>query len=578
MKFINILPVVALFLFGITACKKDFLDTKIDTNATPETIITNRATLFNFANAFYAALPYELSLSSGSPFQQGGVGSLDNNLFGAASDEAIQTNVSAPNVRPFNQGSLSPINVPENVDQTYKTLYDGIRAANFFLQYSIGYKEFLLRNRDTTSTSAINIFREDSLNIAWFRGEAHIARAFYYTELLKRYGGVPIINTTLDQAASLDIPKASFDSTVNFILSEIDGYKDSVQLNWKTSAFKGNDGRFTKGAALAIKSRVLLYAASPRNNTGSDASKWQKAAEAAREILTTSGLNMSLFTGGYGALFLGSNPIVSTNNEVIMAVRKPASNFPEQLNYPISTPGGSTGLSPSHNLVEAYEYIGAANPANPYANRDPRLAATIVTNGSTWTNRVIDQSAGGGDDMAKANTSRTGYYLKKFLTDNLNLQQGGTAQHNWILFRYAEILLNYAEAMNEAFGADMQPAGYPMSARAALKLVRDRASTLLPAVTAASGTAFRNAVKQERRIELAFEGHRYWDLLRWRDAENILNQPIRGVRVTKNTNNTFNYAVFEVAQRVFKTPMYFLPFSRAEIVNARGTLVQNPGY
>jgi hypothetical protein len=565
-------------LLFLSACKKDFLDTKIDTNATPETIITNRATLFNFANAFYASLPYELSLSSGSPFVQGGVGSLDNNLFGAASDEALQTNVSAPNVRPFNQGTLSPINVPSNVDQTYKTLYDGIRAANFFLQYSIGYKEFLLRNRDTTSVSAINIFREDSLNIAWYRGEAHIARAFYYTELLKRYGGVPIINTTLDQAATLDIPRTSFDSTVGFILSEIDGYKDSVQVNWKTSAFKGNDGRFTKGAALAIKSRVLLYAASPRNNAGSDPARWQRAAEAARELLTTTGLNLALFTGGYGNLFLGSNPIVSTNNEVIMAVRKPASNFPEQLNYPVSTPGGNTGITPSHNLVEAYEYTGAPNPANPYANRDPRLTATVVVNGSTWTGRVIDQSAGATDDMAKANASRTGYYLKKFLSDNLNLQQGGTAQHNWILFRYAEILLNYAEAMNEAYGADAQPTGYPMTARAALKLIRDRASTALPAVSAASGAGFRTAVKNERRVELAFEGHRYWDLLRWKDAETVLNQPVRGVRITKNVNNTFTYSVADVAARAFSTPMYFLPFSRAEIVNARGTLVQNPGY
>lgn len=573
--------IIALMSLGVSlsACKKDFLDTKIDTNNTPETIITNRTTLFNFANAFYAQLPYELSQSAGNPFVNGGVGSLDNNLFAPASDEAVQTNVAAPNVRPFNQGTLSAINVPANVDAQFKTLYDGIRAANFFLKYSVGYQDFLLRNRDTTSASALVSVTNDSLNIAWYRGEAHIAKAFYYFELLKRYGGVPLINETLDEATNLYVTRSSYDETVNFIVSEIDTYRDSLQTNWKTSAFKGNEGRFTKGAALALKSRVLLYAASPLNNTNNDAAKWQRAAEAARDVLTYPGLNLSLYTGGYQNLFIGSTPAASTTNEVIMAVRKPASNFPEQLNYPVATPGGNSGITPSHNLVAAYEYIGPVDPNNPYANRDPRLAASIVTNGSSWNNRTIDESAGGSDDMTKPNASKTGYYLKKFLTNNLNLQQGGTAQHNWILFRYAEVLLNYAEAMNEAFGADVQPAGYPMTARAALKMVRDRASVLLPAVTAISKSDFRNAVKQERRIELAFEGHRYWDLLRWKDAEAVLNQPIQGVTVTKTGANSFSYQVVNVAQRVFTAPaMYFFPFTRAEIVNSKDALIQNPGY
>ena len=553
----------SIFLLGLFSCKKDFLETKIDTNATPETIITDRNTLFQFANAFYAALPY-------------GFTTLDNNFFAPASDEAFQTQVSAQNVRVFNQGTISPNNTG-NTDITYKSFYDGIRAANFFLDYSKGYAEFLMRNRDTTSASAFVNYRNDSLNIAWFRGEAHIARAYYYSELLKRFGGVPLVTTTLAQTNDLNIPKKSFDEMVAYIVSEIDLFKDSVQLNWKTSSFKANDGRFTKGSALALKARVLLYAASPLH--GSTSAKWQKAAEAARDVLSTPGLNLSLYTGGYGSLFIGSNPIVSTNNEVILAVRRPASNTPEINNYPIATPGGSTGVTPSQNLVSDYEYIGVANPVNPYANRDPRLAATVVSNGSTWNSRTIDQSPGGTDDMSKANSSRTGYYLKKFLTDNLNLIQNGTALHNWILFRHAEVLLNYAEAMNEAFGPDAVPAGYPMSARAALKMVRDRASTLLPAVTTTSVDDFRTALKHERRIELAFEDHRYWDLLRWNDAQATLNQPLLGITVTKNTSGTFIYQQSTVANRVFRNPaMYYLPFPYTEIANSNGTLSQNPGY
>ncbi|RYE16769.1 MAG: RagB/SusD family nutrient uptake outer membrane protein, partial [Sphingobacteriaceae bacterium] len=117
------------------------------------------------------------------------------------------------------------------------------------------------------------------------------------------------------------------------------------------------------------------------------------------------------------------------------------------------------------------------------------------------------------------------------------------------------------------------------TARQALKMVRDRASTALPAVTAADVTGFRNALKHDRRIELAFEDHRYWDLLRWKDAETVLNQPIQGVTVTKNANNTYSYSVVNVATRTFRNPaMYYYPFSQTQIVNSKGTLAQNPGY
>jgi hypothetical protein len=249
----------------------------------------------------------------------------------------------------------------------------------------------------------------------------------------------------------------------------------------------------------------------------------------------------------------------------------------EANNYPIATQGGKSGATPTHNLVAAYEYVGTPDPSNPYANRDPRLAASIVTNGSNWNGRTIDQAAGGSDDMSRANASRTGYYLKKFLTDNLNLTQGQTAQHNWVAYRWAEVLLNYAEAMNEAFGPDAVPAGYTMSARQALQQVRDRASVNLPAVTAADKDSFREVIKHERRIELAFEDHRYWDLLRWKDAMEVLNRPVLGVKVSKEGEG-WNYEVTEVAERTFFEKNYYLPFLRSEIENSNNTLEQNPQY
>lgn len=552
----TILLGAALALGG---CEKDFLDTKIDFYATPGTIITDRATLYSFANDFYTALPY-------------GFSTLDSNFFAAASDEAQQTQQSTAGALLFNEGVLSSTVNPDG--DAYKKLYEGIRAANFYLDYSKGYKEFLYKNRDTVAD--VTNYNKDLLFVGWYRGEAHIARAFYYAELLKRYGGVPLITNTFITTDSLYVPQASYDDLVNFIVSEIDNYKDSVQVNWKTSSYTDQDGRFSKGAALALKARVLLYAASPLNNPSNDIEKWKKAAAAAWDVMNTPGLDYSL-SSNYGNYFTGNNSLNS--NETIFAVRMAADNNPEKRNYPIATPGGNSGVTPTQNLAEAYEYIGAPDPSNPYNNRDPRLAATIVTNGSNWNGRTIDEAPGGTDDMAQRNASKTGYYLKKFLKDNLNLVNGGTAQHNWIIFRYAEILLNYAEAMNEAYGPDAAPAGYTLSARQALQMIRDRASNLLPAVTASSKDGFRNAVKHERRIELAFEDHRYWDLLRWKDAEIVLNQPIKGVAVSKNASGLFSYQVINVASRKFNAPaMYHYPFSQVEIANSKGALIQNEGY
>lgn len=558
-KYTHVLLISMLILS--LGCQKDFLNTKIDTYVTPTTVLTDRSTLFSFANACYGSLQY-------------GYSAIDNNLFAAVSDEAQQTAASS-NALIFNQGVINASNNPDG--GVYKTYYDGIRACNFFLTYALQGDTLLRLNRDIIVDSVG--FRNDQQNLAWFVAEAHIAKAYYYAELIKRYGGVPIIPQTLQQASSdsLLIPKTSYDSVVAYIVSEIESNKANLQVNWKTSAFTANDGRFSLGSALALKARVLLYAASPLHNPSNDITKWQKAAAAAYAVISTPGLGYSLYASGYGAYFTGNNGLGST--ETIFAIRRPANNTIETQNYPISTPGGNSGVCPTDNLVSDYEWIGAVNPTNPYANRDPRLAASIVTNGSTWNSRVIDQSAGATDDMAKSNTSKTGYYLKKFLTDNLNLVQGGTASNQWIAYRYAEILLDYAEAMNEAYGPDNSN-GNTLTARQALMLVRNRASAALPSIaTITSVAGFRTVIKHERRIELAFEDHRYWDLLRWQDAGTVLNQPITGVKPTLVSAGVWSYQPITVATRTFVAPAnYYYPFLRADIVNAKGTLTQNPGY
>ena len=552
MKLRNTIFAFAIALVS-SACS-DFLDTSLDRNQTGETIATNRGSIWGFGNAFYSPIGY-------------GFGTIDSNIFATCSDEAQQTSVSS-NAIYFNKGMLN-----ENVNPLftyYKNYYEGIRAANFFLDYVADGKgeELLAQNRNLV-TDKVN-YERDLLSLAWYKAEAHIAKAYYYAELAKMYGGVPIVESFENDGTM--ISRSTYDEVVAYIVKEIDDHKAELAVNWND--YTEREGRFTLGAALAIKARVLLYAASPLHNESNDVTKWEAAAAAANDLLTNTDLSYSL-DANYGSYFVGGAPL--TSPETIYAVRRAQSNSMETNNYPIATQGGKSGATPTHNLVAAYEYIGTPDPTNPYANRDPRLSASIVTNGSTWNGRIIDQSAGGSDDMARANASRTGYYLKKFLTDGLNLTQGQTAQHNWVAYRWAEVLLNYAEAMNEAYGPDAVPTGYAMSARQALQQVRDRASSKLPKVTASSKEDFREAVKHERRIELAFEDHRYWDLLRWKDAMDILNRPVLGVKVTKNDEG-WDYEVAEVATRTFYEKNYYLPFLRSEIENSNNTLEQNPNY
>ena len=551
MKIRTILSVIVIALVS-SAC--DFLETSVDRNSTGETIQTNYSAIWGFGRAIYTPIGY-------------GFGMIDSNIFATASDEAQQTSAQS-NVIYFNKGMLN-----ENINPLftyYNNYYEGIRAANYFLDYVADGKgeELLAQNRNLV-TDRVN-YERDLQSLAWYKAEAHVAKAYYYAELAKMYGGVPIIESFVNDGTMVN--RSSYEEVVAYIVKEIDDHKANLALNWND--FTEREGRFTLGAALAIKARVLLYAASPLHNESNDPAKWEAAAAAANELLSNTELSYSL-APDYGSYFVGGAPL--TSPETIYAVRRAQSNTMEANNYPIATQGGKSGATPTHNLVAAYEYVGTPDPSNPYANRDPRLAASIVTNGSNWNGRTIDQAAGGSDDMSRANASRTGYYLKKFLTDNLNLTQGQTAQHNWVAYRWAEVLLNYAEAMNEAFGPDAVPAGYAMSARQALQQVRDRASVNLPAVTAADKDSFREVVKHERRIELAFEDHRYWDLLRWKDAMEVLNRPVLGVKVTKEGEG-WNYEVTEVAERIFFEKNYYLPFLRSEIENSNNTLEQNPQY
>ena len=594
MKNYGLYTVLALSLLAVSC--NDFLDTRMDVFDTKERLETRPGTLNSFAYAFYTPMQYGFDI-------------IDGNLFAAASDEAEQTSP-VSDVSYFTRGLISPDLNP--IAYLYNNCYEGIRAARFFLDYAADGERFLALGRDTStvynpdgtiySTEKPKAYKRELINLGWLRAEAAIAEAYYYGELLKMYGGVPVVESD----SGLE-RQATYDEVVAHIVRLIDDNADKVNLDWRVGLdetpdnaiadvanwnFRDDIGRFDKTAALAIKARVLLYAASPRNNPEGDMQKWKDAAQAAWDVIK---VRQEIFDKGfgfgsgarthpswhmpanrdYGEYFLKNN--ATSDVESIFLVRRAAGSAPERANYPVGTRGGASGVCPTQNLVDAYGYVGPEAP-DPYINRDPRFYATVVYNGSVWNGSIIDESRGAAYDQSVSGASKTGYYLRKFLAPNLNLVEGGSADHIWPLYRYAEILLNYAEAMNEAYGPDADPNGWGMTARDALTEVRNSASTLLPLVDAGSKADFRKAVKAERQVELAFEDHRYWDLLRWEDAENVLNRSVKGVVVSKNSLGGFQYTYKYVGTRVFDRKNYYLPFSRKEIANAGGTLTQNPFY
>lgn len=538
-------------VFAVSGCG-GFLDTCYNINQTDEINSRNAGSIWSFAYAFYAPLGH-------------GLQSIDYNVFATVSDECQQTSPSSEALY-FNRGVINESVNP--LFTRYQDCYEGIRAANFFLDYvADGKGEALLAlNRDIV-TDEYN-YKRDIQSLNWFIAEAHIAKAYYYSELIRMFGGVPIVEN-FDPSTEELVSRSSYDACVEYIVEEIDNWKNSLALNW--DEYVDREGRFTYGVALAIKARTLLYAASPLNNPDNDRTRWEEALKAAGDVINS---GMYSLAPDYD-MFSGEDPLSSP--EAIYIVRTYVSSDPEKANYPISTPGGQSGACPTQNIVDAYEYVDTPDEKNPYLNRDPRFYASIVYNGAEWNGRIIAEGPSETDDMANTNASRTGYYLRKFLTDELNLEQNQTAQHNWIAYRYAEVLLNYAEAANELYGPDVVPTGQQLSARQALQMVRDRASTSLPQVTASSTDEFREVLKHERQVELAFEDHRYWDLLRWKDAEDVLNRPVQGVRISK-VNGVYSYTVVDVAERKFNEANYRLPFLRSEIENSKGTLVQNPGY
>ncbi|MCU0456305.1 MAG: RagB/SusD family nutrient uptake outer membrane protein [Bacteroidales bacterium] len=495
--------------------------------------------------------------------------SVDGAMRSSASDDAVHE-WDLSDVHKFNDGSWSAI---MTLDDNWNNLYSGIRTANTFLIEAAGKTFDDIRYNDNYA-----------LLMAQFKlypYEARFLRAFFYFELIKRYQNVPLILEPLTQEEANSVTPSTFDQVLKFIVDECDSAAAKLPITFSTFN-SAETGRATKGAAMALKARALLYAASPLHNPTNDNAKWILAAQASKALIDQ-------LSTTYSPLPTYANAVnVLTSKELIFE-RRPNSQVRtfEVANTAVGFIGGNTGTCPSQNLIDSYEMKTSGlginetgsgyDPLNPYAGRDPRLAATVLYNGSTWRTLKVEPWNGGLNGPPKPHTTKTGYYLKKYLIESISLDpvSPGSNYHYWVIFRYGEVLLNYAEAMNEAYGPEVAgPAPLDnLTARQAVNLVRTRAT--MPAFpTGMSKDAFRTKLRNERRVELAFEDHRFWDIRRWKIGDQTTE--IYGMDIEKN-GDVYTYTRKVVETRVWDDKMYLYPIPQSEIF-INGNLGQNEGW
>lgn len=491
-------------------------------------------------------------LNLGYTFLQDGYNRYNGAMLAAGSDEAVNSNLNS-SVNIFNNGTWSSL---RTLDDNYAINYNGIRQVNVFL----------------ANSHRANIV--PLTDIPRLRGEAFFLRAFFHFELWKRYGGIIIADHVFTTTDNLDLPRNTSQETLNQIIKDCDSASTTLPLS-VTQYGAGDKGRATKAAALALKSRALLYAASPLNNPSGDITLWQKAAAVSRELIDTKAHSL---LASYANIF--NFTTAAYNSEVIFATAATLRNDIETNNAPISYNGALGLTNPTQELVDAYgmknglpitDPASGYNPGDPYKDRDPRFALSVIYDGSLFKGTAVSTAVDGKDGIGKSvNATKTGYYMRKFLSESASWNQttNATVRRPWVIFRYGETLLNYAEAQNEAAGPDA-------SVYDAVNQVRKRAGIAnLP--EGLSKDQMRQRIRNERRVELAFEEHRFFDVRRWKTGETDLGKAVTGMRIA-NTGTTNSYERFTVETRVFNERMYRYPIPQAEINNAP-KLQQNPGY
>lgn len=516
------------------SCKKDFLERKATNTVPADKIWKDPALAKLYLNNMYADIP-----------------GFDLHLYDNIADESRSFWGGAP--QNILQGQWFPDNNPMDIwDQSYAS----IRKTND-----------LLANIDGSSVADAD---KQSM-----KGQAKFLRAKLYFDLVKRYGAVPVITVPQSLTDDLLVKQEPADKCFQFIIAEL---KEAITLLPETYGSRAVDvGRANKYSANAFLGRVLLYYASTLYNPSNDLGRWSETAAVNKAVID--GNKYSLHNS-FRRLMLDKN-----NQEEIFSVQflKPSRQHGwDSWNKPLSqAKQQAVRRSPIQEFVDAFEMKNGKNindpasgydPADPYINRDPRFDATVVYNGVALSGEPIYMYIGANNSINIPYSTITGYLFRKGINEtNPDYYANSGSDQNWLELRFAEVLLNYAEAQNEAVGPDN-------SVYIALEKIRQRAGLdpyqLTPGLTQVQ---MREVIRHERYIELSFENKRYWDLRRWKIAkEKMDGKQYNAMYITKNGNGTYSYErkPVDLIPCVFQDKMYYLPIPQREI-EKNPNLVQN---
>lgn len=570
------LAVVAIAPFGCTSID-DYPDGRLDFDH----IFQNQKLVAGYMNSCYGGVARNV-----------GDNYSDKTFLSSACDEAHDVcDVTNGAMSQWNNGFVSAFSNPLASPEKW-SLYSPIRKCNILIA------------RIATANMHLEDQRES------YKGEAFGLRAFYYLQMIKNYGGVPLIldNASEDDYDYSKLSRATFSECVRQIISDCRVAMDNKTMGWHSGSSDKDRYRWSKAMSAAVMSQAALYAASPLNNDGT--LDWEEAAKITKEALdgcldngyslykvAPQGESLSTAYGPYDLYFMTAADVRGQEDpETIMT-------GPNQLSVwgycglPVTVGQTRAGSCPSQELVDRYETIDGQSPIlgyadddhlqpilnpdaklydenNPYANRDPRLAASIYFDGAPFKvggSEFVETFEGGNcalSSSSKRNT-RTGYYLRKF--NNPTSNRNGNNDGYFRIFRLAELYLNYAEALNES--VDLLA---PDEAVDAVNTVRDRVK--MPKIPyGLSKEEFRKRVRNERLVEFAFEEQRFYDVRRWM----ILGSTDRIVTGMKSIP-LGGYERFVVSRRNSYSDKYLrFPIPGEEVVRLKmhtGQNFQNPGW
>jgi hypothetical protein len=587
MKKHIIISVLTLALTGVVASCSDFLDKEYDASLSDDKVFNNENETKGFLANIYTNLP------------DGFAPLTDDQWTGASRDCITDNAVTSWGIHiytPVGNDAYTASNHPM-LGQWNVNLY-GIRKCNQFMKNA---KSSVVGNAATNG--------DDNRLYDRYMAEARLLRAIFHFDLICWFGDCPIITEVFEVTSDMNISRTPAADALKWVADECQAIIDEGHLPFYYANQSTNWGRVSSAVAYALKSRALLYRASPLNNSGNNAGWWAEAANAARAFLTANdnaGKPYSLYNTGnvnqdvYQESVM--NPIL--NPEIILSRSVWTTNLVEKVFLPVGFTGKFSAAgrtNPTQNFVDCFEMADGKtiddptstyNDQKPFDNRDPRLAQLVFYHGMTWgraddsEQRQLDMSSNEGGAGVDYNSSMggtyTGYYLKKWV-NNISCKQGETYPHGWPIFRFTEMLLNAAEAVNEAEG--------PGTALQYINQIRSRAG--MPNYPGSLSQAqLRDRIRNERRIELSFEDHRMWDVRRWKLYDGITQSGetslpryqqvlnLYGVKITgTKTAPVFTYGRAEtVFSRTFNTPKnYVFPIPANEVKRAPN-LKQNPGW